>query len=90
MDNNWNNSSDLFDNSPLISNYIEPDPALVYIFNDQPNVLPQQRNAEQNDPFVVEQDHVSFTGLTIEDVSNHSDNDITTGGVSKLDQGVGR
>lgn len=82
MDNNCNNSSDSF-YSPLIGNYIEPDPALVYIFNDQPNVLPQQ----QNDPFVVEQDRVSFTGLTIQDVSTHSDNDLTIGGVPNLENG---
>ncbi|KAG2400410.1 uncharacterized protein HKW66_Vig0097360 [Vigna angularis] len=84
MDNNCNNYSDSF-HSPLIGNYIEPDPALIYILNDQPNV--QQRNAQQNDPFVVEQDHVSFTGLTIQDVSTHSDNDFTIGGVPNLENG---
>lgn len=86
MDNNYNNSSDSF-LSPLIGNYIEPDPALVYTFNDQPNVLPHQRNTQQDDPFVDEQDHVSFTGLTIQDVSTHSDNDLTIGGVPNLEKG---
>lgn len=86
MDNKCNNPSDSF-HIPLISNYIEPDPALVYMFNDQPNVMPQQRNAQQNDPFVVEHDDLSFTGLTIQDVSTHNDNDLTIGGGVNLDTG---
>lgn len=58
MDNNWDNSSHSFHN-PLICNYIQPDPALVYTVNDHPNIDPQQPNV----PVVVEHaNHLTVGG----------------------------
>ncbi|TKY74874.1 Tryptophan synthase beta chain 2 [Spatholobus suberectus] len=64
MDNNSEfvpYGTDPFD-SPLLQNFIEMDPALVYLSNDEPNVLPQQ----QNDPVDVQQSNVPFPDSTIQ------------------------
>ncbi|TKY74871.1 NLP6 protein [Spatholobus suberectus] len=78
MDNNSGfvpYGTDPFD-SPLLQNFIEMDPALVYLSNDGPSALPQQ----QNDPVGVQQSNVSFTEPTIQNQSMRTNNNFSIGG----------